>query len=53
MQVKKFGKRYEKPEFSVNMFTDEDVLTVSGDGEVMDGYDDGWKNPFIGVGGTI
>ena len=42
-------KEYERLKLSVNLFTQEDVLTGSGDGRIADGYDDGWRNPFVGT----
>ena len=42
MQLKQYGKL----KVSVVEFGKEDVLTGSGEGTIVDSYNDGWKNPF-------
>lgn len=47
MQLKS-GKPYERLKLTVNMFAVEDVLLASGDGTILDAYNDGWTNTFWG-----
>ena len=44
----KSGKPYERLKLTVNMFAVEDVLLASGDGTILDAYNDGWTNTFWG-----
>ena len=49
--MKQSGKPYERLKISVIEFTEKNVLTASGQGNIEDSYDDGWNNPYWSNGG--